>query len=292
MSLWFHPCFACERDAFIPVRSGTIVDPASDAAPYFGSARRVTGYFDIVRCTGCGLCQMRPCDDEVALAGAYAALETPEPATLDGAAVRLARSQARFLTRHRAAPGRLLDVGCGPGHFLAAAAERGFQTEGFDPSPDCVALARARVPAASVAESDIEHAELPDGSLDVVSALDVFEHLPRLRTALARVRAWLKPGGHLLLQVPDIGSPAARLLGARWPLLLREHISYFDRVSLAHLLAETGFELVVAKACLRYFSAANLARRLREFGIPRVPEFGRGWFAAPVGELRALAVKR
>jgi SAM-dependent methyltransferase len=68
---------------------------------------------------------------------------------------------------------RLLDVGCGSGTLLAAAAERGAQVVGVDISPGMVEAARRRVPAATVLVADAQTAQLPGPFSRVVSRFGV-----------------------------------------------------------------------------------------------------------------------
>jgi SAM-dependent methyltransferase len=96
--------------------------------------------------------------------------------------------------------GRILDAGCGPGHWTAFLAERGHEAEGIDLVPDFVATARIRFPrvtyrVASLADSGIERASL-GGILAWYSLIHATpEELPAL---LAEARHALRDGGVLL----------------------------------------------------------------------------------------------
>lgn len=130
-------------------------------------------------------------------------------------------------------PGRLLEVGSGFGHFLAAARARGWRAEGID----VVAANGAR-------EGTIEDA--PSAAFDAVVAFFVLEHVPDPRAFLRGARHALRPGGRLLLRVPDT-TPLVRLLrpfGAADGLYHAPwHLHDFAPDRLARLLAEEGFRV-------------------------------------------------
>jgi SAM-dependent methyltransferase len=152
-----------------------------------------------------------------------------------------ARRLLQVVERHRP-PGRLLDVGCAYGFTLEVARERGWQVAGVEAASDVAAATQGRLGV--TVHADLLAAALPAGSLDAVTLWDVIEHLPDPRAAVAEVRRILQPGGVFSVVTPDVGSLAARLLGARWEEMTKmpEHIFFFDRQSLAALLRGTGFE--------------------------------------------------
>ncbi len=115
MSVLHAPCAVCGGEAFRELYPGTITDPERAPESYFGSFRTQTGYYPIVRCSACGLRQMRPRDDDATLGRAYGALPADVDHQLDLAARKLAEAQTDLLVRHRAPPARLLDVGAGRG---------------------------------------------------------------------------------------------------------------------------------------------------------------------------------
>jgi SAM-dependent methyltransferase len=71
------------------------------------------------------------------------------------------------------------------------------------------------------------------------------EHQFEPARVLAEVRRLLKPGGRLLLEVPNLGSRQARLGGSRWfHLDVPRHLLHFSRPTLAALLCGQGFEIL------------------------------------------------
>ncbi len=141
------------------------------------------------------------------------------------------------------APGRLLDVGAGPGFLVAAARDRGWEAAGVDLNAWAAAYARDEL-GADVRHGSLADAGLSDGELDAVSMLDLVEHVGDPRSLLAEAARVLRPGGALAILTPDAGSPVSRALGARWPEVQRppEHIVLFSVEGLASALEDNGFE--------------------------------------------------
>jgi SAM-dependent methyltransferase len=213
---------------------------AADAAP----DGRYPG-LPLVRCTGCGFlfAPVRSADELHALYtteyfAAYPggrAYDADEDQRRHEAAVRL-----RWL-RGYATRGRLLEIGSASGWFLAQARDAGFTVEGVEPAADVAAAATARwgVP---VQAATAESAVLPEGELDVVVAWHALEHIAAPAGVLARLRATLRPGGLLLIEVPNVASAASRAQGAAWfHLDLAHHVGHYAPDTLADLLRRTGF---------------------------------------------------
>jgi SAM-dependent methyltransferase len=97
-----------------------------------------------------------------------------------------------------------LEIGCGTGYVLAAVHRhaRHLELTGSDLYPEGLEFARERVPAAEFEQLDAT--DLPHESrFDVIGAYDVLEHIPDDEAALASVHRALRPGGGLILTVPQ-----------------------------------------------------------------------------------------
>lgn len=197
-------------------------------------------------CTGCGLVQTYPVPTEQELAPYYRELYRRDYKLADTPPRRHIVRYARHATDRLGRLGRfvetrgtLLDVGSGSGEFVYAARLAGYDARGIEPHEGYSAFARAafHVP---VATTTFQQADVPDGSVDVVTLHHVLEHLPRPLAALTRVARWLRPGGVAVLDVPDIErslhSPANRFHYA--------HVYNFNHDTLRALLKRAGFELI------------------------------------------------
>lgn len=117
----------------------------------------------------------------------------------------------------------VLDVGCGTGAWLNRLAESGFTNlSGIDREitniPSRFRVTRVDLNAGSWSPLV--------GTFDVITVIEVIEHIENLGSLMSGIRRHLAPGGCVILTTPNIGSIAARLR-----FLLREELKYFDRLS-------------------------------------------------------------
>ncbi|MFH0176892.1 class I SAM-dependent methyltransferase [Streptomyces cacaoi] len=147
-------------------------------------------------------------------------------------------------------PESWLDVGTGDASFPAAAKELFAYTafDGVDPTPR-VEWARA---AGRLDEAHLGRLTAPEvlsrlrGRYDVVSMLHHLEHIRDPRRELAAALTALRPGGHLLVQLPDPASASAAVLGKWWPSYDQpRHLHLIPPANLRAELEAQGCEIVV-----------------------------------------------
>ncbi len=158
---------------------------------------------------------------------------------------------------------KLLDFGCSAGIFLAEARDVGYAVSGVELSKQSVEYARAtyRLEHVQCGGEELLNA-FPENHFDIVTAFDVLEHVPSPITTLNALRRVMKPGGLMVLTFPDISSPGARILGARWHALVPSHLTYFSRSAVAYLLREAHLQEIRSAFYKRYFSLGYILRRL------------------------------
>ena len=252
-------CAACGGTAFaLHLRTSRGGDGLAATTTAYGSAPD-----DIVRCGTCGHMQVARMPETVALEEEYG--EVSEAAYLDeetGQRATAARALER-IERH-VAPGAICDLGCWVGFLLAEAESRGWEAWGVEPSRFASEFARERF-GLNVQTAALDSAELPQRRFRAVVMGDVIEHLPDPGAGLERVARLLEPGGVLYLALPDAGSRAARVLGARWWSVLPTHLQYFTRRSLAGLLARRGYEVEWLGTAPKAFSVRYYLERLEGY---------------------------
>ncbi len=192
----------------------------------------------------------------------------------------------------------LLDIGAGAGVLVRRARELGFQAEGVEPSRS-LAQSASRINGVELLQGYFPHPGVDRRKFDVITLVDVIEHVPRPLALLRSAADALASQGILLVVTPDVDSVAARLLRRRWWHFRLAHIGYFSRLTLmragtrAHLTPVHVYrpkwffkiEYVVARL-EQYLPVARIHRLVR--GIP-----GGKWLSAlvvPVNTYDSLAV--
>ncbi len=147
--------------------------------------------------------------------------------------------------------GRVLDVGCATGDLGAALKEQGRAREAVGMELSSVAAALAHDRLDDVIEGDLETVEVPypDGSFDVLIYADVLEHLKNPWAVAARHRRLLRPGGRIVVSLPNIGhySTLLMLLRQQWQyqesgIMDYTHLRFFTRPGVLDLARRAGYE--------------------------------------------------
>jgi 2-polyprenyl-3-methyl-5-hydroxy-6-metoxy-1,4-benzoquinol methylase len=149
---------------------------------------------------------------------------------------------------------RVLELGPAAGHFTRALVANGCRVVGveFDPAAAAVVEQVAeRVVVGDLSDPTVVAAAIDDERFDVVLGGDVLEHLPDPLTVLRACRAALKPGGYVVLSLPNIAHADIKLqlLAGRFAyrdtgLLDRTHLHFFTLGSIEEMLREAGLLLV------------------------------------------------
>ncbi|MEM3433763.1 MAG: class I SAM-dependent methyltransferase [Candidatus Methanomethyliaceae archaeon] len=111
--------------------------------------------------------------------------------------------------------GRLIDIGCGNGQFLALMRDLGWEVLGVEPDVEAARVAEDTF-GIKVIPSTFEEANLPDVSADAITMNHVIEHVHDPITLLKECRRVLRPGGILVVVTPNLNSFGRRLFGASW----------------------------------------------------------------------------
>jgi glycosyltransferase involved in cell wall biosynthesis/SAM-dependent methyltransferase len=220
---------------------------------------------------------------------------------VSGARARLFGAIASTLTRRRP-PGRLLDVGCSGGQFLAEAARLGWRGVGTDLSLEACVITRASLRRPAV-QSDGARLPLRAGSLDAVTLLGVVDLGTDPLATVREARRALAPGGVLVVRVTNArfhralarGVAAAGPLARLIPLFPVLHVFAFTERSLRTLAERAGLAVVEVRnspaAADSDDGAATLTALLRAL-VPAAAAVaaglsGRRWLIGPSIELYA-----
>jgi SAM-dependent methyltransferase len=263
-------CPACGAEDRRVVHSGL-----SDRV--FGSA---PGTWTLVRCTACRSAYLDPRPTLETIGLAYAAYYTHEVDPVAAAAPQIGRLRQGLVNdalrarwgyerepvipggrlAARLAPlrgalvdreirhvpahpgGRLLDVGCGNGAFVAQMQSLGWRAEGLE--PDGAAVAQARTAGLRATEGTLEDLddEAHAGAFDAITLSHVIEHLHDPADAVGRIHRLLRPGGLLWIATPNLDALGRRYFGDHWlGLDPPRHLVLFTPDSLDAMLRRAGF---------------------------------------------------
>ncbi len=155
----------------------------------------------------------------------------------------LYRRRVRQWARRFPTGGSALEVGCGDGWMLAMLRDHGWRVLGSERSADAARVA-ADVNGIPVVSGGLD--EIPDGErFDLIILFQVLEHLAQPLDMLRRCSALLKPGGVVVVAVPNFASWQARLTGGSWfHLDVPRHQHHFSPEALDAALAMSGLRVI------------------------------------------------
>jgi len=234
--------------------------------PLCGSGQFCPVFEPIQRCRQCGLCLVNP------LGEFRGENETREYFLNEYLPLHLAnrensraerRAHIAAIQRHFRVPQRArhLDVGCALGSMLEEAKTAGWEPVGVETSEFAAGYA-AEHTGCLVYPGTLEKAAFPAQSFDVVTLMDVIEHVPYPGELLDEIYRVLRPGGVVFILTPNFSSLFVRLYGRTaysvWP---DQHIVYFQPSTMRRLLRHAGFSKIITGS--KDFYGENVGRLLR-----------------------------
>jgi 2-polyprenyl-3-methyl-5-hydroxy-6-metoxy-1,4-benzoquinol methylase len=225
----------------------------------------------LVRCPSCGLYYVGARSSRLAFEENASAAETVARVRQANRNFRdLDRSEERRLAllnsrwrvdliRRYCPAGRLLEVGCARGDFLEIAREV-FDVEGVEPNPELAGSARHVAPV---------HCGLLESStsrgFDIAASFHVIEHVESPRRFVHQLSERVRPGGWVVIETPNINSPAFRLLRSRWRQFIPEHYYFFDPRTVTRLLQSAGLTVEAVSHVGKYASVDLILNRLSRY---------------------------
>ena len=211
-----------------------------------------TGVVSIIRCRRCGVGISRPPLSDVAFL--YEDRTSQDFQQSDSRLTHAIKSvafrqQARVLLRQVASrPSRVIDFGCGSGLFTRQLAE-------LLPESTVIGTDLHPTPPAELGNDRYRPSQLTDdlqGRADLVLALHVLEHDDDPTMLLARIVRFAKPGGRIVIEVPNVDCLWGGVFGRYWDAwYLPYHRVHFSRESLCRLLRQCGLTIELqADACV------------------------------------------
>jgi 2-polyprenyl-3-methyl-5-hydroxy-6-metoxy-1,4-benzoquinol methylase len=270
----------CGATESLPFKANNLGGPLTAADLGITDARYGTT-LALVRCTACDFVFADDLDVE-RLNVLYAELVDPAYSEDDAHRSLQMRRLCETVLAERPKAASWLDVGAATGLLVREALALGLSATGIEPSAALSLAARER--GLDVREGTLPHATLAGRRFDVVSLIDVIEHVQAPVELCRQAARMLAPGGVLVVVTPDVSSVAARLMGTRWWHFRVAHVGYFSPRSFDEAAARAGLRVVSRSAARWYFPIDYLAERLARY-VPigflieraRANAFSRRW---------------
>jgi ubiquinone/menaquinone biosynthesis C-methylase UbiE len=170
--------------------------------------------------------------------------------------------------------GQMLDYGAGNGDFALAAQQEGWRVCVYDTSPSATKILKQR-------QLSTLSVPLKENQFDVITLWHVFEHINKPSEALASFYKSLKPGGVLVLAVPNAASWDAKHYKSFWAAYdVPRHRWHYNKHAIALLGRKAGFELLKTKNMYwDAFYISLLSEQYRKTKVPWIKAFYKGLFA-------------
>ncbi|MCR5861136.1 class I SAM-dependent methyltransferase [Flavobacterium sp. J372] len=150
------------------------------------------------------------------------------------------RDKVKLITGLTGSKGNLLDIGAGTGDFANEAQKSGWTVTGFEPSEKARAIAKSK----GVHLVD-DTADLSEGTFDIITMWHVLEHVPDVEKQITELKRLVKPGGHIVIAVPNFKSFDANYYGAYWAAYdVPRHLWHFSKTAIEKLFGVQDIKLV------------------------------------------------
>jgi 2-polyprenyl-3-methyl-5-hydroxy-6-metoxy-1,4-benzoquinol methylase len=218
----------------------------------------IPGEFNLVKCDKCGLVFINPSPSKMEVSKYYpkekyySLSENP----LENMKLKIYRifykkgfsikklifSPLKFIVRSTRIRenGNFLDIGCGDGKFLRLMREFGMSCYGIEPNnPKKIAEDRLKI-----LNCELKDAKFKSNFFDVITLNHVFEHVNSPSLILEEIYRILKPGGHVIIATPNIGSLTAKLFGKYWLQLdTPRHLFLYSEKTMRDYAEKEGFKV-------------------------------------------------
>ena len=155
-----------------------------------------------------------------------------------------------------------LDIGCGSGLLVEIFHNNGFNAFGIEPSK--VLAEHCKSKKLNVTSCTVQ--DLPsDVKYDIITLVDVIEHVENPKSLIDETTCRLKENGILCVVTPRVDSIPRRILGFKWWHYRIAHVGYFTKANLSKLLTHSGISIICHFSPSWFFSFENLIDRIIQY---------------------------
>ncbi len=266
-------CWLCQSNNLKIIKPSNIAGKVSSQAfAITDSTYGVTG--ELAKCQACGFILCTSLNDVLNF---YENLEDPGYEQNRSERGLQAKKILAVVKKYKGS-GSLLDIGAGSGILVEQALKMGFAAKGVEPSKWLQQKAlEQKLP---VSLGIFPHADLP-GPFDVITLIDVIEHVSDPVGLLGDMAKALKPNGIIAVITPDVGALVPKILGFRWWHFRVAHIGYFNKKTLKLAASKAGLKPLYQGRAKWYFAGDYLLKRINTY-LPKflrlpAPKFLAKW---------------
>jgi 2-polyprenyl-3-methyl-5-hydroxy-6-metoxy-1,4-benzoquinol methylase len=256
-------CWVCGKGGLSVVKKSNITSAIkSDSFAITDSTYGVTS--ELSKCSHCGFIQSTGLTDVLSF---YENLEDP---TYEANRKERLLQAEKIVTSmpHFKKGAKLLDIGAGSGIFVEAAIKAGYDAEGIEPSSWLQNKATEHGLPVTLGTFPNKACS---GPYDVITIVDVIEHVNNPVSLLEESYKALAQGGIIIVVTPDVSSFVAKVLKYKWWHFRIAHIGYFNATTLHRAFTKAGFIKKSTKSAKWYFALDYLMARVNTY----MPSWGK-----------------
>jgi 2-polyprenyl-3-methyl-5-hydroxy-6-metoxy-1,4-benzoquinol methylase len=266
-NLWERvPCNLCGSWETKTKYEGTTDQDMETLLRSYSASGNFVSQETLVECRRCSLIFTSPRLNRELILKGYTDAEDPMYVSQADGRIKSFAQCLKAVSRYQES-GRILDIGAAAGFFLKVAKEAGWETFGIEPSRYLSDYGNKNY-GLKIHCGTVETTSKFDKPMDVVTLWDVLEHTFSPKDILTRCNRYLKNGGYVVINYPNIGNWMARLAGRKYWFILSVHLYYFTPKTIAQMLKETGFEVVSSAPHFQWLEFGYLVYRLEAY-LPR-----------------------
>jgi len=214
---------------------------------------------NICQCSGCGLVQLNnqplPYYREVIRSTSFSKEMTS-----------FRREQFKnFLGDYKLGKKKIIEIGCGTGHYLSILSEFEVDARGIEYAPNAVKICRANSLNVNQGFIECRTSRLKGAPFDAFLIMSYLEHLPHPNEILGGIYNNLNDGAVGLVEVPNFDMILKKTLFAEF---ISDHLLYFTKETLTHTLTSNGFDVVSCEPVWYDYILSAVVKKKERMDLP------------------------